>query len=86
MTKSLQSVIADAIKDSDKSYFFEDYSVQSKAVLNAIKKSGYVIVPANPSEEMIEAGTKAISTGHVKPTEHVKNVYQTMLAVIGIKI
>jgi len=86
MSKTLHSIIASAIQDADKKYFFEDYAVQSKAVLAAIKKSGFVIVPATPSEEMIEAGTKAIATGHVKPTEHVKNVYQTMLAVIGIKI
>lgn len=76
----LEHIIAHAIKKADKSYVFEDYSKQARAVLNALAKEGMVIAPLNPTEPMIAAGEESIMTGQVKPADHVRWVYQGMLA------
>ncbi len=77
--KSPKHVIAHAIKRADSSYFFEDYTKQAAAVLQALKQEGYALVPTDPSEEMIGAGVNAIGSGKIRPEDHVRYVYTDMI-------
>lgn len=77
--------IAHAIKAADSSYFFEDYSKQATAVLNALRKAGCAVVPIKPDEGMIEAGSNAILSGRVRPNDHVRTVYEVMVQSAGKK-
>lgn len=72
--------IAKAIKKADNTYFFENYSKQAKAVIKALEKEGFVILPKAPSKAMIDAGSEAILSGRVKPGNHVVSVYMAMLS------
>ena len=71
--------IAKAIRQEDKSYFFEDYSKQARAVLRMLDKKGYTIVPKEPTEQMIDEGLEAITPGKCKPEMLVENIYRYML-------
>lgn len=75
---SVQREIASAIQQADTSYFFEDYSKQALAVLRVLERNGYAIVPKDPTEEMIKAGSDAILPGKVKPDALVRHVYTSM--------
>ena len=44
----LRAIIALAIKDADRTWFNEDYGQQAVAVLRALRKAGYEVVPAEP--------------------------------------
>lgn len=72
-------MIAEAIKQADTSYFFEDYSRQAQAVLKTLKSQGYTLVPCEPTEEMITAGVNAIGSGKIRPSDHVRYVYGDMI-------
>ena len=76
----IEDTIAQAIQKADNSYFFENYSKQAKAVLKALEKEGYRIVPKLASEKQIEAGTNTISKGRVRPTDLVHTIYAVMVA------
>lgn len=76
----MEDLIAKAIKQADKSYFFEDYNKQAKAVLSVLHKEGYKIVVRNPTEEMQQAGTDIIRKGRVKPSDFVRMIYEAMVA------
>jgi ABC-type hemin transport system substrate-binding protein len=78
-SKSLHTLIAEAIQQADKSYFFEDYSVQASAVLDVLKQQGIALMPTEPSEEMIQAGINAIGSGKVRPADHVRYIYIDMI-------
>ncbi len=75
---SVRGRIARAIQKADKSYFFENYSKQAQAVLRALEKDGYTIVPLNPTEEMIQAGSDAILPGKVRPEALARMVFESM--------
>lgn len=75
-----EAIIAKAIKKADNSYFFENYTKQAKAVLKALEKEGYKVVPKLASEKQIEAGTAAISSGRVRPSDLVHTIYAIMVA------
>jgi len=75
---ALHQDIARAIQKADNSYFFEDYSKQARAVLRALEKEGYVIVPKSPTEDMIQAGSDAILPGKVRPDALVRHVFESM--------
>ena len=75
----LVSVIANAIKKADNSYLFENYSKQAKAVMRALDQQGYMLVPKEPSKEMIKAGIYAINLGLVDARKLAKEVYKDML-------
>lgn len=75
---SIQTTIANAISKADSSYFFEDYSKQALAVMQALEKAGYKILPAEFPEEIWKQVAGAMRTGRVRPDEHVKDVYQTV--------
>ena len=79
---SIEDMIARAIRKADKSYFWENYTKQARAVLKELQKEGYVIAPITPSKEMIKAGSDAIIGGKVRPSTHVTDVYQSMIEVV----
>jgi len=72
-------VISDAIKESDNSYFFENYTKQANAVINALKKHGYVIVPYYPTVEMVKAAMDELQYGQNKFTNIVMPIYLAMM-------
>ena len=75
----IRNIIAKAIKRADKTYFFENYSKQARAVLKALEKEGYVIAPLTPDDDMVEQGVDQVLSGSVKPQTHVTRVYQAMI-------
>lgn len=81
MSVSIEDEIAEAIQKADKSYFFEDYNKQAKAVIRALHKAGYAVVPKTPSETMVEAGKNAVTSGRVRPADFVKTIYELMVAM-----
>lgn len=83
MSKSPQTIIENAIAKADSSYFFENYTKQAQAVLAALQKEGYALVPSELSDEIWKKGAEQMKTGRLKPEEHVKDVYQTVLRIIG---
>lgn len=76
----IEDLIAEAIDKADSSYFFENYTKQAKAVLKALDKEGYKVVPKLASPRQIEAGTNAISRGRVRPQDFVHTLYAIMVA------
>lgn len=75
---SIRKSIARAIRKADSRYFFEDYDKQAKAVINMLKKDGYVIVPFEPDEDTLRECADTMATGKMRPEEHIKNVHQTL--------
>jgi hypothetical protein len=78
----LQSVIADAISKADSSYFFEDYTKQAKAVIQAVEKAGFAIIPNDIPDALWEKAANEMRTGRLKPHEHVKDVWVTVLRLL----
>lgn len=79
MSKEIRKTIAEAIKEADKSYFFEDYSKQARAVLEVMVQEGFAIVPLQPTEEMLKTGLDNLPSGRVKPEELIKRIYIAMV-------
>ena len=77
---TIENEIAVAIKKADSSYFFENYSAQAKAVIKALNKAGYAVVPKEPTEAMLEAGKRVVTSGRVRPSDFVKSIYEAMAA------
>lgn len=75
-------IIASAISAADNSYFNEDYTKQARAVLLALEKNGLVLLPKEYPEETWKKVADTMRTGRVKPEDHVKNVYETVLRVV----
>lgn len=75
----IEQTIASAIKAADDSYFFENYTKQAVAVLNALRRKGYKIAPIEATPEMVKEGVKAISLGSVDARDLAKYVYKQML-------
>lgn len=71
--------IAKAIRQADTRYFFEDYSRQAEAVLDALEQQGFLIVPADPSNAMIDAGVEALAYGRVNKFQQVREIYRSMV-------
>jgi len=77
--KKLRTLIAHSIKSADKSYFFENYTNQAEAVIRALAKAGYQIVPEDPTLYMNKAGVEAITLGKNRPQEMSEAIYRAML-------
>ncbi|MDG1287732.1 MAG: hypothetical protein P8P30_09260 [Rickettsiales bacterium] len=75
----IKKMVAKTIKKADKSYFFEDYGKQAGAVINMLKREGLVIVPREASEDMCEFAAENMTTGRMKPEQHVGHVWRTMI-------
>lgn len=74
-------IISEAIKNSDKSYFFENYTKQAKAVIKELDNLGFVLLPKEPTSEMIKAGVYAITIGNVDARKLARDVYKDMIEV-----
>lgn len=84
--KDIAFCIARAIREADNSYFFEDYVKQAQAVVAALAKEGLVIVPLEPSEDMLTFTKENLPYGRQRPEDMLKNVYKTMIAAAkGLK-
>jgi len=79
MAADIKTAIAQAIKKADKSWFNEDYDKQARAVLQALAKQGYAVVPRTPSDAAIEAGRDAMQAGRYRPAEVLSQLYRAMV-------
>jgi hypothetical protein len=77
--QKLREAIAKAIKTADSSYFFENYTKQATAVLKALEREGFALLPVTPDEKMIKIGLDNIPSGRVKPDKLVANIYTAMV-------
>lgn len=79
------TIIQDAIAEADSSYFFENYTKQAQAVIQALEKAGYSIHVANTATipaELWEKAADQMKTGRIRPAEHVKDVYEVVLRLL----
>lgn len=76
---NLADVIARAIRAADTRYFFEDYDRQAEAVIRALRENGFVMVPQEPSEPMLEAGSDALRYGRVNKFSTLRAIYKAMI-------
>ena len=81
--KPVVTLIENSIAKADSSYFFENYTKQAQAVLAALEKAGYVLLPKDLPEDLWKKAADQMRTGRVKPEEHVKDVYQTVTRLIA---
>ncbi len=81
----IQSIVENAISKADSSYFFEDYTKQAKAVLKALESNGFAVVPTKLDDDIYLQASKEMRTGRVKPEEHVKDVYLTIVRILALK-
>lgn len=79
---NLHQLIAESIKKADRRYFFEDYNAQAKAVMKALEKDGYKIVPSTPTEQQIDAGKAVVSAGRVRPSDLMQMIYRAMVQAV----
>lgn len=76
---SKQEIIARAIQKADSSYFFENYDKQARAVISALEREGFQIVPRVPEDKQIEAGKAVVTSGRVRPGDFVQAIYAAMV-------
>ena len=81
----IQTIVENAISKADSSYFFEDYTKQANAVISALKSNGFTIVPTQLDDDIYLQASKEMRTGRVKPEEHVKDVYLTIVRILALK-
>jgi hypothetical protein len=71
--------MAVAIRSADSTYFNENYTKQAAAAFKALEKAGYTVIPTDYPKDIWQKAADAMKTGSVKPADHVKNVYETVL-------
>lgn len=79
---NINALIADAIQKADNSYFFENYSKQAQAVLHALSRAGYQIIPGELTDELIKEVTQKMRMGRVKPEDHVRHLLETAFSLM----
>lgn len=79
MSDTPDMLIARAIRKADTRYFFEDYTKQAYAAIEALERAGYVIVPKVPTREMFDSAKKAIVYGQNKPGSVVLPIWEAMI-------
>jgi hypothetical protein len=75
----LETLIAKAIKDADKSWFNENYRSQAQNVLKALRRAGFEVVPRTPSNKAVEETVALMPYGRMRPNDYIQHVYQLML-------
>ncbi len=75
----LQNLIAQAIKNADKSFFNEDYVKQASAVIIALRRAGFEIVPAKPSEGLIDFACDNLPFGRLKQQDFIRELYVLLI-------
>lgn len=78
---SIKKIVAKSIKESDSYFLFANYDKQALSVINDLKSSGYIILPKELDEKMLEAGKKSILYGNTTPTELVKLIYKSIISL-----
>ena len=84
MEDDIHTVIAKAIRSADWTIFNENYSKQADAVVKAVNKAGWGIVPLEPDDEAVMTGAKEIEVGQYKPSEVARVVYKSMVRFIRL--
>lgn len=79
MDDAVNDIIAKAIQSVDWTFFNENYSRQAEEVVRALNRSGYAIVPREPSKDMVEAGREAIEVGQHLPSAVAGVVFDAMI-------
>jgi hypothetical protein len=79
MAINIEDLIAQAIKDADRSIFNEDYSKQARAVVSAVRKAGYEIVPRKPPDGLVEWAKDNIPFGRLRPSDLISQMYTLMV-------
>ena len=79
MATDLQELIAQAIKDADKKIFNEDYGKQALAVLSALRRAGFEIVPNKATEGLIDFTCNNLPFGRLKQQEFIRELYLLMV-------
>jgi glutamine synthetase len=76
---SVAKIIAKAIKAADKSYFMEDYDQQAAKVMQRLKDEGWAITKREADMEIFKSVADNMTTGRMKPEEHIRDVYHQVL-------
>ena len=76
---AIQDIIAMAIKKADTSMFNENYSKQAAAVIQAVQKAGYEIVPTKAPEGLVPYVHDNMPFGRLRPSELVTQLYTLMV-------
>ncbi len=76
----IQDIIAIAIKKADTSMFNENYSKQAAAVIQAVQKAGYEIVPTKAPEGLVPYVHDNMPFGRLRPSELVTQLYTLMVS------
>lgn len=79
MEHNLEDLIAMSIKEADRSIFNENYTKQARAVMTAIRKSGYEIVPRRPPDGLVEWAKNNIPFGRLRPADLIAQMYTMMV-------
>ena len=74
-TNLLRDTIAQAIKDTDNSYFNEDYLKQATAVIIALRKVGFEIVPNKASDGLVDFACNNLPFGRLKQQDFIRELY-----------
>ncbi len=75
----LKETIALAIKGADTSLFNEDYGKQAAAVMSAIRKAGFEIVPKEASDGLVDFACDNLPFGRLKQQDFIKQLYQLLV-------
>ncbi|MDX2103468.1 MAG: hypothetical protein EAZ99_10860 [Alphaproteobacteria bacterium] len=78
--EATRMLIARAIKKADTRYFWEDYSKQADAVVQALAEQGLRIVPASPTAEMTRSAKEALQYGIQHKQDLVATIWRVMVA------
>ena len=81
----LQTIIENAIAKADSSYFFENYTKQAQAVITAVEQAGFTMMVKDIPDATWAQVADQMKTGRLKPEEHVKDVFHTLLRVLAQK-
>jgi hypothetical protein len=84
-TGRLRQKIAEAIRAADSSYFNEDYNKQADAALRSISREGFTLLPQEFPPETWKKVAENMRLGKLRPEEHAKDVYDTLLRVLNAK-
>ena len=76
----IQDIIAIAIKKADTSMFNENYSKQAAAVIQAVQKAVYEIVPTKAPEGLVPYVHDNRPFGRLRPSELVTQLYTLMVS------
>ncbi|CAK0758194.1 conserved hypothetical protein [Azospirillaceae bacterium] len=75
----LKEIVALAIKKADTSMFNEDYGKQATAVLQALRKAGYEVVPNRAPEGLVQYVHDNMPFGRLRPSELITQLYTLMV-------